>query len=136
MSVKNPRNGLTFDQVANELLENNSGQWAWVGNNTYVEWIKDDVEEPFIAMTFHLTKVVNFLDNDTVQLFDGGFMTTATGRRLDWALLPLGFRLTTSNAGEGRVRWGHNHAKFKVYSIKTGAYRDYTPGMIVERGAF
>lgn len=143
MTVKNPRNGLTYDQVYEALVnaavdEENLDRRAWVGNHTYVEWINDgDADSPFIAMTYHETKVVNFLDNDTVQLFDGGYLTKSTGVRLDWALLPLGFRLATRNEpGTGRVRWGQNYSKFKIYSIATGAYRDYTAGMIVERGAF
>jgi hypothetical protein len=107
-----------------------------VGNNTYAEWMADDGYEPFIAITLHETKVANVLSDDAVQLFDGGYKTVTVARRMDWVLLPLGFRMLTNNSGHGRVRWGQNASAFKVYSIDTGAYRDYTPGMIVERGAF
>lgn len=133
MTVKNPKNGLTFGQVCSLVINDEGAGRPWVGNHTYVEWVEGE-DDGFIAMTFHETKVVNFLDNDTVQLFDGGYKTKSTGVRLDWALLPLGFRLSTKSGG-GRTRWGQN-TNFKVYSIATGAYRDYSAGMIVERGAF
>ena len=136
MTVKNPKNGLTYEDLFARLIEQDGKVRVDVGNNTYVEFVQGE-DDNFIAMTYHETKVVNFLDHNTVQLFDGGWKTTATAQRLDWALLPLGFRLVTRNAkGKGRVRWGDNHDEFKVYSIATGAYRDYTAGMIVERGAF
>lgn len=143
MTVKNPRNGLTYDDLFAKLVEKEGLERVFVGNHTYVEWLRDDYignysnDEGFIAMTFHDTKVVNFLDSETVQLFDGGYMTKSTASRLDWALLPLGYRCATRNEpGTGRVRWGESYAKFKIYSIKTGIYHDYIEGMIVERGAF
>lgn len=127
MTVKNPKNGLTFDDCFHKLAEHDFKDRVFVGNHTYVEWIdSDDIPHSsgFVAMTFHDTKVVNILDLDTVQLYDGGYKTHATAARMDWALLPLGFRMTL------------RRRKYQVYSISTGAYRDFTPGMILERGAF
>jgi hypothetical protein len=140
MAVKNPRNGLRYSDLVDTITENENDDrltvYPYVGNNTYIEWTVGEEAAASISMILHDTEVVRFLSDDAVQLYDGGFKTVTTARRMDWALLPLGFRLITNNEGHGRVRWGRNASAFKVYSIATGAYRDYHAGMVVRRGEF
>lgn len=120
---RNPKNGIKYEDVADLLLQANEegSQFVGVGNNTVAEWVSETEDENFIAVTFFDTKIANLIDDDTVQLFDGGYKNAMTKKRLDWVLLPLGYRMT-------KIR-----STWKVYHIATGSYRDYFAGMVVTR---
>lgn len=121
---RNPKE-LPFETLASALLNaSDTGKWhpmsiVACGNNTTATWHGEDA----VVIQFHDT-IVALVTSDGVQMFTEGYRTRTTQKRLDWCLLPLGFRLT-----QVRGTW-------KVYSIKTGAYRDFFEGMIVRKGDF
>jgi hypothetical protein len=122
---RNPRNGLSYTEIVSAFQVYKVDQIR-VGNNTVAEKV-DSFEEPvaaWINVVYYSTKIANLFSNDEVQIYHGGYKTDAAKDRLDWVLLPLGFRLTSIKG------------KWKIYSIATGAYRDYFAGMVVTRGGF
>lgn len=132
---KNPKS-LSYAEIDKRLTEvvAEEGEWTaiGVGNNTFAFYSGALGQE--IKIKFHDTVVAILHDEDTVSLWTGGHKTETTRRRLDWVLLPLGYRMGTKHGtGKGRVRWGENHDEFKVYRIKDGMYLEFHEGMTLPR---
>lgn len=128
---RNPRyEGVPFWDVHKLLIEDGGGvaslhSRVGVGNNTVARFRRVGHDDPqAIEVHYYETLVAVLYDDDRVQLWTGGYKTASTETRLDWVLLPLGYRLTMV----GKT--------WKVYSIKTGSYRDFSEGMIVGKGDF
>lgn len=127
---KNPRSGIEFWTVHKLLLDDNRGiastlSRVGVGNNTLAEFRMVGHDDPMaIQISYYGTLVAVLYDDNRVKLSAGGWRENATKARLDWCLMPIGFRIKQI----GRT--------WKVYSINTGAYRDYQDGMVVEKGGF
>jgi hypothetical protein len=96
-----------------------------VGNNTDARFVRVGHDDPQkIEIRLHDNVIGYLYDDNATQLFDGGWDSLTTTRRLDWMLLPLGYRIRKV----GRT--------WKVYSIETGQYRDFHNGMVVRKGEF
>lgn len=128
---RNPRyEGVPFWDVHKLLIEDGNGvaslgSSVGVGNNTVARFRRVGHDDPqAIEVKYHDTIVAVLYDDERVQMWTGGFRTKSTKTRLDWVLLPLGYRLTQI----GRT--------WKVYSINTGSYRDFSEGMVVGKGEF
>lgn len=102
---------------------------ALAGSNTTIKVEKFGNGQPIMAgggltytMQYHSTDVVSWYPDGSVSLRDGGHQTMTTKRRMNWALLPLGWRLY-------QHEW-----TWRLWRI--GCEDDaqdvtYTPGMIV-----
>lgn len=127
-----------YSEIA-EFLNDEQENECGIGNNTVAYWIDspEDPDGPRIGVRLYDTQIaILYSSGNTVQIFTEDWLTKTTKQRIDKCLLPLGYRLFSNNKGHGRARWGNNVAEFKLYSIRTGAYRDFVEGMIVERGRF
>lgn len=132
MKTLNPNNRNPSSLKHNEMMElimeeyqETAQMTVGVGHAT-VAFI-DTLETFQVKVRYHDTVIAILHDEETVSLYTGGFMTETTKRRLDWVLLPLGYRMVSKS--KGRRRWGQNHDAFKVYRIEDGMYFDFHEGM-------
>lgn len=128
---RNPKNGLRFWELHKHLIADGGGvanlkSKVGVGNNTVAVFRRVGHDDPqAIDIVYHGTTIARLYDHDdAVWLHTGGFKTRSVKARMDWALIPIGYRMRQV----GRT--------WKVYSINTGAYRDYFDGMMVVKGTF
>lgn len=128
---RNPRyDGLPFWALHKILMDAcngvaKPGVQVGVGNHTTAEFMMVAHDDPQkIAVKYHGALIAYIYDDQSAMIWNRGFKTKSTKQRLDWVLLPLGYRMT-----QVQRSW-------KVYSIQTGAYRDFMEGMVVTRGRF
>lgn len=92
--------------------------------------LMDNVDEPDgcrVGVMFHDTVIaILFSSGRTVQVFHGGYRTPATRDRID----------RCTQAVNVRVFFRPRSKDFRLYSTKSGQYRAYTEGMIIEEGSF
>jgi hypothetical protein len=124
---KNPQS-LSWKECFGLIIDSyNEGEGleVGVGNDTTASVANE--ESNYIIVKYRGNRIAVLLDNESVRIYTGGNMTETTKRRLDWVLLPLGYRLTSKS--KSRRRWGQNHDAFKVYRISDGIYLDFIEGM-------
>lgn len=124
---RNPKDGLRYENVLEALIdacESSNSNEIGVGNNTSAHIAFQEDETPMVVVRYYSTVVGHILSDDCVQIWDGNRWGRTTKTRLDWLVYPLGYRVTSINR------------KWKIYSISTGAYKDYMSGMVLTAGEF
>lgn len=127
---RNPKNGIEFWTVHKLLIEEGNGvattnTSVGVGNNTTARFRMVGHDDPAaIEIVFYETVIAVIYEDHRVKINTGGFKSNSTRQRINWCLLPLGFKMV------------HVYRTPKVYSVNTGAYKDFRDGMVVEKGEF
>lgn len=94
-----------------------------VGNKTEASKILYDsgTGEVVIEIQLHGHTVVRLYENGTLRLFDCGFFTKTTKKRMNAALMGIGKHLVAVNR------------RTKIYTISTGDFEKYFDGMVVSK---